>query len=65
MTATTNTARVTKTAPNAAATTAEADKLLRDMAFVLKLTRRVKEEMTADRAQAQVPTATTERALVA
>ncbi len=43
----------------------EADKMLRDVAFVLKLTRRVKEEMTADRAQAQVKTATADRALVA
>lgn len=61
MTATT-TARVTKTAPVA---TTEAAKLLRDMAFVLKLTRRVKEEMTADRAPTQAPAATSDRALVA
>ncbi len=62
MTATVTAARVTKTAP---VTTAETDKLLRDMAFVLKLTRRVKEEMTADRAPTQTPAATSDRALVA
>ncbi len=62
MTAITSTARVITTAPVA---TKEADALLRDLAFVLKLTRRVKEEMTADRAQSKTPTATTERALVA
>ena len=61
MTPITSTARVAATAQ----TTVDAEKLLRDMAFVLKLTRRVKEEMTADRAQAQSPAATTERALVA
>ena len=60
MTATTNTPRVTETA-----STTEAANLLRDMAFVLKLTRRVKEEMTADRAQTQVRPATADRALVA
>ena len=62
MTATITTARVAKTAP---VTTAETDKLLRDMAFVLKLTRRVKEEMTADRTPTQTPAATSDRALVA
>ncbi len=62
MTPITSTARVTTTAQT---THVDAEKLLRDMAFVLKLTRRVKEEMTADRAQAQTPAATTERALVA
>jgi hypothetical protein len=51
MTTTTNTARVAETAPVAAAVElAAAEQLLRDMAYVLKLTRRVKEEMTADRA---------------
>lgn len=60
MTATTNTARTAATTQ-----TTEAENLLRDMAFVLKLTRRVKEEMTADRAQTQVKTATADRALVA
>ncbi len=62
MTPITSTARVAATAQT---NTVDAEKLLRDMAFVLKLTRRVKEEMTADRAQAQSPAAATERALVA
>ena len=53
MTATTNTARVAKTAP--AADSLAAEQLLRDVAYVLKLTRRVKEEMTADRAPTQSP----------
>lgn len=57
-----NTTYAAKTAP---VTTAEADKLLRDMAFVLKLTRRVKEEMTADRPPTQTKAATSDRALVA
>ncbi len=61
MTATT---KITKTAATAQNTT-DAEKLLRDMAFVLKLTRRVKDEMTADRADTKAAAATTERALVA
>lgn len=60
MTANINTARVANTAP-----VATADALLRDMAFVLKLTRRVKEEMTADRAPTSKPVATSDRVLVA
>lgn len=60
MTATATTARVTETID-----TTEAAKMLRDLAFVLKLTRRVKEEMTADRAQTQVKVSTADRALVA
>ena len=63
MTPNTNTARVAKTAP--AADTAAAESLLRDMAFVLKLTRRVKEEMTADRAPTQLSARKAEGALVA
>ena len=64
MTSITNTARVARTAPNT--DTAAAESLLRDMAFVLKLTRRVKEEMTADRARTESPVArTAEGALVA
>ncbi len=61
MTPITNTARVTTTT----STTTDAEKLLRDMAYVLKLTRRVKEEMSADRAQTQTPATNPERALVA
>ena len=53
MTAITNTARVAETAP--AADTAAAEQLLRDVAYVLKLTRRVKEEMSADRARSERP----------
>jgi hypothetical protein len=53
MTPTTNTARVAKTAP--AASSPAAEQLLRDVAYVLKLTRRVKEEMTADRAPPASP----------
>ena len=63
MTPITNTARVAKTAPTA--DRAAAENLLRDMAFVLKLTRRVKEEMTADRAPTQLPCRKAEGALVA
>ncbi len=63
MTPITNTARAAKTAPTAG--TGEADNLLRDMAFVLKLTRRVKEEMTADRAPTQLSARKAEGALVA
>ncbi len=62
MTPITSTARVTTAAPTA---TNDADKFLRDVAFILKLTRRVKEEMTADRSPSQITTATTDRALVA
>ena len=54
MTPTTNTARVAKTAPAAASPTAE--QLLRDVAYVLKLTRRVKEEMMAEQPAAQLGT---------
>jgi hypothetical protein len=62
MTPFTNTARIAKITPNADA----AENLLRDMAYVLKLTRRVKEEMTADRARTESPAArTAEGALVA
>ena len=57
MTPTINTARVAKTAP--AADSPAAEQLLRDVAYVLKLTRRVKEEMTADRAPACARTART------
>lgn len=58
MTTITNTARVTNTASTAAnAETAAAEKVLRDVAYVLKLTRRVKEEMTADRAPTKSSTA--------
>ena len=63
MTAITNTARVAKTAPTAG--TGAAETLLRDMAFVLKLTRRVKEEMTADRAPTHLTVLKAEGALVA
>ena len=64
MTPINNTTRVAKTAPTT--DTTAADQLLRDMAFVLKLTRRVKEEMTTDRARTVAPTApTAEGALVA
>ncbi len=64
MTPITNTARVAKTALNT--NSAAAENLLRDMAFVLKLTRRVKEEMTADRAGTEAtPAHTAEGALVA
>ena len=47
MTAITDTA---ETAP--AARTASADQLLRDLAFVLRMTRRVKGELLADRPEA-------------
>jgi hypothetical protein len=52
MTAITHSTRAAKTAP--VAETA-AENLLRDVAYVLKLTRRVKEEMMTDRAPAQNP----------
>ncbi|QJW97650.1 hypothetical protein [Frigoriglobus tundricola] len=64
MTSITNNARVAKAAQNADTTAAE--QLLRDMAYVLKLTRRVKDEMTADRARTVSPTTrNAEGALVA
>jgi hypothetical protein len=47
----------TRTSP--AGEVAVAEQLLRDMAYVLKLTRRVKEEMTADRAPTHARTART------
>jgi hypothetical protein len=50
MTPINHTAKTTQTVETAAA-----EKLLRDLAFVLKLTRRVKEEMMADRATTQAP----------
>jgi len=57
MTSTTYTAEYAPVA--AAMEVAAAEKLLRDMAYVLKLTRRVKEEMTADRAPKTAHTART------
>jgi hypothetical protein len=63
MTPITNTARATQTTPAAATTAAE--NLLRDMAYVLKLTRRVKEELMIDRAPTQAPGRKAEGALVA
>lgn len=57
MTPITNTAEVA--AVTAAVEVAAAEKMLRDMAYVLKLTRRVKEEMTADRLPTTVRTART------
>ena len=60
MTTTTNTACVAGTASVAAAVeVAAAEQLLRDMAYVLKLTRRIKDEMTADRAPTKARTART------
>lgn len=60
MTPITNTARVAEAAPVAAALeVAAAEQLLRDMAYVLKLTRRVKEQMTADRTPTPTRTART------
>ncbi|MCI0703814.1 MAG: hypothetical protein L0241_22370 [Planctomycetia bacterium] len=59
-----NTPRVAKTTPTPRVT--EAELLLRDVAFVLRLTRRVKEEMMADRPQEPRRTGRTpERVLVA
>jgi hypothetical protein len=50
MTPTLNTARVAETTPAAAAMeVAAAEQVLRDMAYVLKLTRRIKTELMADR----------------
>ncbi len=45
--------------------TAAAEQLLRDVAFVLRLTRRVKDEMMADRVPEQAPGRKAEGALVA
>ena len=60
MTPTTNTTRVAEVSPaTAAIEVAAAEQLLRDVAYVLKLTRRVKEEMTADRAPTPARTART------
>ena len=60
MTPTNNTTCVAEAAAITAATeVAAAEQLLRDMAYVLKLTRRVKEEMTADRAPTPTRTART------
>jgi hypothetical protein len=53
MTAITHSARAARTAP--AAETTASENLLRDVAYVLKLTRRVKEEMMTDRAPTQNP----------
>lgn len=64
MTPITNTAEFTPFA--AAVEVAAAEKMLRDVAYVLKLTRRVKDEMTADRAPKTAHTARTgEEVLVA
>ena len=57
MTPITNTTEAASVA--AAVEVAAAEQLLRDMAYVLKLTRRVKEEMTADRAPKTAHTART------
>ncbi|AWM41098.1 hypothetical protein GobsT_02930 [Gemmata obscuriglobus] len=59
------TPNTTATRTASIAQTADAETLLRDLAYVLKLTRRVKEEMTADRAPIQPKPATADRALVA
>lgn len=50
MTPTINAARIAKTAP-----TAQAEQLLRDAAFVLKLTRRVKADILRDAAGPRHP----------
>ena len=67
MTPMTDTARAAEAAPIAAAVElAAADRVLRDVAYVLKLTRRVKEEMSADRARTERPAGrTAEGVLVA
>lgn len=50
MTPTLETPRITETAPVLAAIeTAAAEQMLRDVAYVLRLTRRIKAEMLADR----------------
>jgi hypothetical protein len=56
---------ITKTAEVAKTTETAAENLLRDVAYVLKLTRRVKEEMSADRAAPVAPGRKADRALVA
>ncbi len=55
----TPTINATKTAP--VARTAEAEQLLRDAAFVLKLTRRVKADIIRDAARPRVEARTAER----
>lgn len=55
----TPTINATKTTP--VARTAEAEQLLRDAAFVLKLTRRVKAEIIRDAARPMTATRTAER----
>jgi hypothetical protein len=63
MTPITDTAEV---APVAALGVAAAEKMLRDMAYVLKLTRRIKAEMTAEPVtEAAIVARTWERVLVA
>jgi hypothetical protein len=58
MTPTLNTACVAETAPVAAAVElAAAEQVLRDIAYVLKLTRRVKDELMADRRAESKPAA--------
>ena len=66
MTAIASTPRVAKTTPNTpVADPADADQLLRDVAFVLRLTRRVKDQMVADRRQETLPARVAEGVLVA
>lgn len=66
MTPNTFSSHAAKTSPVAAAIqTAAAEQLLRDMAYVLKLTRRVKDEMMADRTPTQQPAGVAEGVLVA
>jgi hypothetical protein len=66
MTPNTFSSHVATTSPIAAAIeTAAAEQLLRDMAYVLKLTRRVKDEMMADRVPTQSPATVAEGVLVA
>lgn len=55
----------TEVASVAAALEVAAEKMLRDMAYVLKLTRRVKKEMTAEQAPEKATARTCEGALVA
>jgi hypothetical protein len=59
----TPTATATRTAQTLSA--AEVRKLLRDAAFVLKMTRRVKEEMVRDAAGLKAPRVAAERAAAA
>jgi hypothetical protein len=66
MTSNTFSSHIALTLPVAAAIeTAAAEQLLRDMAYVLKLTRRVKDEMMADRVPVQNPAGVAEGVLVA